>query len=1201
MIVDFSKVDLSARQVLVVENLDGTIIQPLLHVLDGNAKLRFNEISELSFSIPYMDAGQPVPGYSAVAGMRVIDWFNVGRFILVEPEVINDGVTKLKKCKAYSLEYELTYKTFYIPEGSHRLLDILNMIFDSAPSWSLGKGDPTLLQTYRYFSGESYNVYDFLKNTAQELFSCVFDFDTYARTIHVMDANAVVAQQPVFISTQNLAKEISITEKTEELFTAFNVTGAEDVDIRAVNPTGSNILYNLDHFMTTEYFTQEVIDKWNAWKAACVTYRQPYYLLAVERVLNTNRLATEQANRILLQTEIDVNSVGQAEVVGLHTSGKLEGIDESAVFKTMAAYLEQKKVELAEKDKLIKSIDEELAAVVEQQQAINEACSLSTYFTHDELVLLDKYIRVSDFNEPSFIYREAVSYTDSDSSWHKRDIAVHFSDSSIVKIPLDERRAMYRGEGGSITVEMLSTNYEQPPTWTLTGEVVSFVLEDRGDASAILTAEIVTGTETTADSSSAVKDVNLTVLWNMEKSSLVTIRIDDSTFVVDEELDEKYETGSVLHIDAYSSYFADSQVNSIYVTKKQTEYSNHLVQWNLMEFAESEIRKASSPRYQFKVDSTNFFTAHGFEEFKNAFCLGRRVYIEVDNGVITPIATGADLSFDDLSKLSLEFGDEYSAFDSEFQLVDILGKTVASTKKYEASKGAYHSFVSSGAKDKLCDFTSSSLDLAKNSIMSSSNMSVSFDSSGLKLRQYLSDNKTFDPKQLWAVNNSIVFTKDNWNSVSLALGEVYNPITQKRDYGLCAEVLIGEMIAGNSLVIRSATEHDKIAEFCVNGDGARLCNAKFDLLGAVDLEGNQRVISMHPEYGLVGGVAGAYTILNDAGEETYHGVLTEKGERIDKIAKITETTGEPRANFWIDMCGDAYFKGTIYADKGVFKGTVSAATIEAATITGTLSGSGNDDAAIEGVSLNINDKFKVDKDGNVIMEGDINLNGDIMWGTQPIMYEYAPTSDAKQPVDPEDIQTEEWSPQMRDTDYWRHESYNGGKTWEKPYQFRGKDGSSAKLPTFIEKSKITRTTIESPIIAGNNITALHAFTVGFSDEYTQPYGHMGYAQGLSDGKITHGVALSSGGFKVGKDDDGYIDYQTAGINYLIVTDSGVRMQSGGGSAVYVSEGGNGVDAAAYIEIKGANNQKTIYKFQQDGLYINGALVVENPSWQETDE
>ena len=129
----------------------------------------------------------------------------------------------------------------------------------------------------------------------------------------------------------------------------------------------------------------------------------------------------------------------------------------------------------------------------------------------------------------------------------------------------------------------------------------------------------------------------------------------------------------------------------------------------------------------------------------------------------------------------------------------------------------------------------------------------------------------------------------------------------------------------------------------------------------------------------------------------------------------------------------------------------------------------------------------------------------------------------------------------------------------------GTNGSDASVPSYITRTKITTTEIESPNITGNYIRALRAFLVGDN------YGFMGYAQGakvdessLTGTTTTHGVALAASDVMSSADfqnNGGIITYETQG-HYVIATTDGVRLQAGSSNLVLT----------------------------QNGLYLNGAAL-----------
>ena len=209
------------------------------------------------------------------------------------------------------------------------------------------------------------------------------------------------------------------------------------------------------------------------------------------------------------------------------------------------------------------------------------------------------------------------------------------------------------------------------------------------------------------------------------------------------------------------------------------------------------------------------------------------------------------------------------------------------------------------------------------------------------------------------------------------------------------------------------------------------------------------------------------------------------------------------------MDGNAYFKGTVIATDGKFTGAVYATsgefsgTLKATKLEGELVGANG--GAIKGVSLGIGgrnyDNFMVDSNGNVTMQGNINLaGGTITWGNN--------LPDA-------------------------------GITEDEAITLINKYGD--KVPNYIQDTYISQIEIKSPTITGNDICATRAFTVG---DLQDPNGFMGIAKGrtiVDDGwgpleRTTYGVAMSAGGSLSG----GVITFDSTG-NYVIATDAGVRM------------------------------------------------------------
>ena len=1139
MVVDFSVLDFKERPLLVLKNLDGTYIQPLTYAFDVHAKLMYNEVSEITFELPAYVDGAQTPHYDDVVGMRLIDWVGIGQFILVNPSKKSDGISEIKSCTAYSLEYEMTYKKIFLEEGTYNFWNplaqedtIIGRILEVMPSWSVGEIDSALWGKYRTLESDNSSVYDFIKNTLQDTYQCVFDFDTYRRTINVIAVSSMVATKQVYISHENLAKEIVIEEDTENIFTCLDVNGADEVDIRSVNPMGTNKIYNLDYFMGPSYFPQDFIDRWNSWKATYQSYQKPYFNLTVEKVLQESRLEVERADLTALQGELSALETLQSTYV----DASAQGLDMSVELKSVKSDIVSKQAKITSKEALIEDIIDGIDAMFDQQQEINTKCNFKTatkddgtrLFTDEEIDLLDRYIKEDSIAEDSFVYKTVSSYADSDVSQSSVNASAAFSDGFVSRTDLASGKVLYQVTNGSISLSMSGKFLE--------AKVVRANLEHARDNGVVMSVLLNGGTYDGVSFQSGCV------------SLIGTLSDLNSDVAADQDIGDSYLEGTSLTIDVTSA--------NVYFTQNATEYEKRSVEWDLFEYGQECLDELAWPAYSFKVDSANFLAADEFALFKNQLTLGSKIYLNLgDDKVLSPITIGVEFSCDDPEDFTLLFGDKYSAKDSAFQLVDLLEQSISMGQTVASNKTNYNSFIESGASTQIKDYMDSALNAAKQAVLAGSNQEIQIDGSGIRLRKMLAGGDGYDPTQIWMTSGNIVFTRDNWDSAYMAIG-TYNDPNFGTTSGIIAPSIVGTLLAGQNMLIESSKKDGDIAVFRVDADGARLYNSRFDLVN--EYGSNQSgQITMMPPIGLVGGNATSTSPLFSYDENgDVSGVRTSSGNTMADLTSLSKSD-LPNANFWLDMKGNAYFKGTVYATDGEFSGTVHATDgdfsgkIKAATLEGTLIGANGGE--IKGVSLGIGgsnyDNFVVDSNGNVTMKGSINLsNGSITWGDN-----------------------------LPDTGISESEAINLI------------DQYGYTPPRYIKSTYISNAVIKSPIIKGNNMEVYGAYKVVRGSGSTM--GYMGAAYGQDAyGNTTSGVAIASG-YTTGTmtdgegDGDTTITYASDG-NYVIATSGGCRMQASKNSIVVTSNG-------AYLKFITPSGNTTY----QIGVSADGCRYYDGSSWK----
>ena len=386
-----------------------------------------------------------------------------------------------------------------------------------------------------------------------------------------------------------------------------------------------------------------------------------------------------------------------------------------------------------------------------------------------------------------------------------------------------------------------------------------------------------------------------------------------------------------------------------YMTYVASEYQRMSIAWDLFEYGKEVLDKKAYPVYHFTVDSSNFFAIDDFVSFAKEFTLGERIYLHLSMGVIEPIVTGVIVDFDDLTQLELEFASDFQVKNGKFSWLDNLDKSISVSKTLDFNQFNYSNFVNSGANTNIKKFMESALDTMKNMILSGTHNEITIDQAGLRCRKYDEASGGYSPKQIWMAHNALMFTNDGWNTATIGIGEFVDKNLGSL-YGIVTPALVGTILAGNNLIIESEKTDGGVAIFKMDGEGASLHNASFNLYGST---GGR--IDLGAIFGIVGGGdKNTMFYYNSKGQPT--GVRTEKNKNVTRISNLA--SGDvPNANFWIDMYGDVYLKGVIDAVGGIFRGSLEVGGPTAFRV----DSQGN--LSIGGTATNPN--FYVDANGNV--------------------------------------------------------------------------------------------------------------------------------------------------------------------------------------------------------------------------------------------
>ena len=851
---------------LLLQTMSGTSIGFLDNVVDLKLTIKFSEPSEISFQIPAYNDGVPTPHYDDVVGYKVIYTENYGIYMITKPSISGDGIEEVKSVSGYSIEQELDYKTFFLEEGTFNFWNpaapddtLMGRVLEIATGWNVGYISPTLIGRYRTFTEYDDYLLDFVYNTAPEKFRCVFVFDPYKRTINVYDADEERPRVPIYLDFDNLLESLDVDELTDELVTAMRPYGADELDIRMVNPIGTNWIYDISYFISNGDIPKELGEKWEAWQHAVLNRREYYKGLVSLQYSSTARLLAEQAKLVDLQGQLEdlTNQQSitiQALAMEITEDGKKsqqELLDE--INQKIAA----KKEEIAQQEAIIAGIEEDLDPEKEdsyaaQILAMNQELSLATYFTEDERAVLSKYFIEQDMTEDTFVASD-VDTSISGSSITLSNSAVSVSGSTITMVDLDApySKEMYMLAGGNFSIS---------GSTVLTGDVIRGTLEKRNDGEFVFS--IYAGTMKAGDSSAP--------------SGLVTATGTLTGFSTDVHA----VTENEITTNEGSQFQFTATEASVYMTANVSDYQKYSVQLELFDFAVDVLSDVATPTYEFNVDSGNFIFSQEFAPFRENLELGCGLYLKLYNGeVITPILIEFELDFEDKDKFSLVFSNRFKRHDNVNTLKDMIEQSYSSSRSFDASKHIYGQTV--GQASMVSDFMNSSLNAAVNTIIGAANQSVIIDGAGIHIGGE-------EDYQIRIVDKMIAFTEDGWQSSKLAIGLFATEETGEY-FGVNAEVIGGKLIVGNNMIIENENDQG-VMQFKVDASGAWLNNSTFVLQ-----KDNGGKMILDPQYGLLAGTGDLFTT---EGTTVIPSFLDEDGDLIldeDGIPENANFRGEVSA------------------------------------------------------------------------------------------------------------------------------------------------------------------------------------------------------------------------------------------------------------------------------------------------------------------
>lgn len=251
----------------------------------------------------------------------------------------------------------------------------------------------------------------------------------------------------------------------------------------------------------------------------------------------------------------------------------------------------------------------------------------------------------------------------------------------------------------------------------------------------------------------------------------------------------------------------------------------------LVDAANVEIKKSCVLQRTVSTSLNNLLLLPEFESLYDKLALFNYIRIRTEDEILKLRLIGLDFNGESAENINVTFAEQIESVDgklSDLQSIIQQASSIASSYSsttLQAKQGA-------NANNIVSEMYNSGLNAAQTRLSNNDSNEVTITSAGILCKR-MDDEGYYGEKQLRITGNIMAFTRDNWQSVEMAIGETQfkNPITNesKTAYGIIAENLVGKFIAGENAYIGNEK-----GNVLINGDGITIYKGK-------ELNDNNRV------------------------------------------------------------------------------------------------------------------------------------------------------------------------------------------------------------------------------------------------------------------------------------------------------------------------------------------------------------------------
>lgn len=402
-------------------NPDGRALGILSNLSDRKMNIRFNDLSDLSFTIRRGTEDCRCPVYEQVEPFRYLLLEDIGYFVITDVSESEEGGEAFKTVEASSCEYELNHIQLDYYEGTYGFYSsapqektdsLMTLIMEKLPSWRLDTGSipSDVAARFRTFDTTDQTVYSFFMTEMEEAYECLFEFDILERVIRVYDRYQYDNRTDICLSTEDVLKGLTLRTKSDEIKTALTVKGGNGLDILSVNPLGTNMIYNFSYYATPDWMDDALIAKVQKWQADVAAFAEEETGVFPQKRAQINAIQSRKADKegeiTRLKQDLTNLQTQQSAII----SEPAEQAQKNANLASVRTKINAAKSALSSAESALASIEAELKAANAGLKALQDQIALNAVFTPAEMEVLSRFIQQGAYTEENITRQDNMSY-----------------------------------------------------------------------------------------------------------------------------------------------------------------------------------------------------------------------------------------------------------------------------------------------------------------------------------------------------------------------------------------------------------------------------------------------------------------------------------------------------------------------------------------------------------------------------------------------------------------------------------------------------------------------------------------------------------------------------------------------------------------------------------------------------------------------